>query len=145
MPSPTRTTFALLCLATVACGSGAVPPTGPRVVITPQGLEQTVRLSPAVPAPGETLDITSVVVNQTASAVDVTSRICGLDIESSLALVNSSLRCAGYSSQSELAAGDSILGFERREVAGKAGDYTLRIRHLLNPDVWVEVPVSVRP
>jgi len=144
MPSPMRNTIVLLSLTTIACGTQPASLTGPRVVITPQGLEQTVRLSPAVPAPGETLDITSVVVNQTTSAVDVTSRICGFDIESSLALVNSSLHCAGYSMHGELAAGDSILGFERREVAGQAGDYTLRIRHLLNPDVWVDVPVTVR-
>jgi hypothetical protein len=144
MPSPIRTTLALLSFTITACGTQPASLTGPQIVITPQGLEQSVRLSPAVPAPGETLDITSVVVNKTTSAVDVTSRICGLDLESSLALVNSTVHCAGYSAQGELAAGDSVLGFERRTVAGKAGDYTLRIRHLLDPAVWIEVPVTVR-
>jgi hypothetical protein len=139
-----RTALVLLSFVTFACRSDGLPPTGPRVVVTPQGLEQTVRLSPEIPASGDTLDISSVIVNATTSPVDVTSRTCGFDIESSLALVNSYLHCAAYSMHGELAAGDSIVGLERRFVAGKAGTYTLRVRHLLDPDVWVEIPITVR-
>ena len=46
MPSPIRSTLVLLSLAGVACGTQPAPVTGPRAVITPQGLEQSVRLSP---------------------------------------------------------------------------------------------------
>ena len=142
MPSAIRA-FTLLSFATLACNAGPAAITAPKVVITPQGLEQTVRLSPEAPAPGETVDITSLVVNQTTSTIDVTSRICGLDIESSLGLVNSSIHCAGYSMQGALAVGDTIQGFDRRVVSGMPGTYMVRVRHLLNPDVWVEVPVTV--
>ena len=145
MPSPMRTSFVLLFVATIGCSTPpAAPLTGPRVVITPQGLEQTVRLSPAEPATGDTVEITSIVVNQTGSGVDVASRICGLDLQTSLSLTNPFIWCGGYSAQGTLAAGDSIQGYDRRVVSGPAGTYTLRLRHLLNPDVWVDVPVTVR-
>ena len=145
MPSPMRTSFTLLFVATIGCST---PPaaflTGPRVVITAQGLEQTVRLSPAEPATGDTVEITSIVVNQAGGEVDVASRTCGLDLQTSLTLTNPFIRCAGYSVQGTLAAGDSLVGFDRRVVSGLPGNYTLRVRHLLNPDVWVDVPVTVR-
>jgi hypothetical protein len=113
------------------------------VIITPQGLEQTVRLTPATPAPGDTIEIASIVVNGTAQPIDVESRICGLDLESSLKLTDSFIRCAGYSMQGALAVGDTLQGYDRRVVGGIPGTYVLRVRHLLNPDVWVDVPVTV--
>jgi hypothetical protein len=145
MPSPIRSTLVLLSLATVACGTQAAPLTGPRVVVTPQGLEQTVRLSPAEPKTGDTLDIRSIVVNGTAAPVDVVSRICGIDLETTLNLTSTSnVACGGYSVQGPLAPGDSLLGFAGGVVASGPGQYTLRVRHLLDPDVWVDVPVTVR-
>lgn len=144
MPSPMRTTLVLMSFAAIACSSQSPPLTGPRVVITPQGLEQTVRLSPAEPFPGDTLAITSIVVNGTGAAVDVVSRICGLDVETSLKLSVAGVACAGYSMQGPLAPGDTLQGFTTAVVVGPPGTYTLRVRHLLNPDVWVDVPVMVR-
>jgi len=144
MPSLTRNVLVLLSVAGLACRAEPAALTGPRVVITPQGLEQTVRYAPEDPAAGDTLDITSIVVNQTAGAIDVASRICGLDVESSLKLTNSFLSCAGYSMQGELAVGDTLRGLARRVIAGPPGAYTLRVRHLLDPDVWVEIPITVR-
>ena len=144
MPSLTRNALVLLSIAVLACRAEPAALTGPRVVVTPQGLEQTVRFTPADPATGDTLDVTSIVVNETNAAVDVASRICGLDVESSLKLTNAFLACAGYSMQGELAVGDTLQGYARRVIAGPPGSYTLRVRHLLNPDVWVEVPITVR-
>ena|SRR5712671_5185769 len=144
MPSPLRTTLVVLSFATIACSTQSTPFTGPRVVITPQGLEQTVRLSPAEPIQGDTLTIESIVVNVMGAAVDVTSRICGMDVETSLRLSGPNLACAGYSMHGALAPGDSILGFAGGVVASGPGTYTMRVRHLLNPDVWVDVPVTVR-
>jgi hypothetical protein len=144
MPSLLRTTLVVLSVATIACSTQSAPLTGPRVVITPQGLEQTVRLSPAEPVPGDTLKIESIVVNGTGAAVEVTSRICGMDVETSLQLSHPNIACAGYSMQGALAPGDSLLGFAGGVVASGPGTYTMRVRHLLNPDVWVDVPVAVR-
>ena len=144
MPSPIRTTLVLLSFAGLACRAEPAPFTGPSGLITPQGLEQSVRLSPAQPAPGDTLDIASIVVNRTAEPVEVASRICGLDLETALKLTDPFIRCAGYSMQGAVPPGDSVQGFDRRVVGGGPGSYTLRVRHLLNPDVWVEVPVTVR-
>jgi hypothetical protein len=145
MPSPIRTTLALLSLTIVACGTQPASLTGPQIVITPQGLEQTVQLSPAEPKTGDTLDIRSIVVNGTAAPVDVVSRICGIDLETTLKLTyTSNVACAGYSMQGALAPGDSILGFAGGVVTSGPGTYTLRVRHLLNPDVWVEVAITVR-
>lgn len=143
MPSPIRTSVVLLSVATIACTTKYEPLTGPRVV-TPLGLEQTVRLSPAEPAPGDTLIIASVVMNGTSLPVDVTSRICGIDVETTLKLTGTNVACAGYSMHGELAPGDSLLGSAMGVVASAPGTYNLRVRHLLNPDVWVEVPITVR-
>ena len=144
MPSPIRIPLALLSLTVIACGTQPASLTGPQVVITPQGLEQTVRISPAEPKTGDTLDIRSIVVNGTAAAVDVVSRICGMDLETTLSMTHPGLACAGYSMHGPLAPGDSLLGFAGGVVVSAAGQYTLRIRHLLDPDVWIEVPVTVR-
>lgn len=145
MPSPIRSTMVLLSVSAIACSNTpSASLTGPRVVVTPQGLEQTVRLSPAEPATGDTLVITSTVVNGTGAAVDVTSRICGIDVETALKLAGPNMACAGYSMHGELAPGDSLLGSALGTVASGPGTYVLRVRHLLNPDVWVEIPITVR-
>ena len=144
MPSPIRT-LALLSVASLGCSGAPDAITAPKVVITPQGLEQTIQLSPAEPRTGDVLDIRSVVVNGTTAAVDVVSRICGMDVETTLKLNQTGLACAGYSMQGALAPGDSLLGFSGGVVGSSPGQYTLRVRHLLNPDVWVEVSVTVRP
>lgn len=146
MPSSLRSIAVSVSLASLACGPRARTLTGPRVVITPQGLKQTIQITPAQPAMGDTIAIVSTVVNTyTLVATDVTSRICGLDLEGNLPLTNPFGWCAGYSRHGELAPGDSISGYDRRVVGGFPGNYTLRVRHLLEPDVWVEVPVTVLP
>ena len=111
---------------------------------TIQGLEQTVQLFPAEPSQGEQLRIVSVVVNKNAASTDVVSRICGLDTGGDLVLAGSAFMCAGYSMYAELAPGESVTGSDVRVVASAPGSYTLRVRHLLVPDAWVEVPVVVR-
>ncbi len=144
MPS-IRTTLVLLSLSIIACGTQPASLTGPRVVITPQGLEQTVQLSPAEPKTGDNLIITSTVMNGTGAAVDVVSRICGMDLETTLKLTNSGVACAGYSMQGALTPGDSLVASTGGIVTSGPGQYTLRLRHLLNPDVWVDVAVTVAP
>lgn len=120
-----------------------VSPVGARSV-TVQGLEQTVQLFPAEPAHGDELHIVSVVVNRKAESAAVVSRICGLDTNGDLELTGSRFMCAGYSMNIALAPGDSVTGNDFRAVASAPGPYTLRVRHLLVPDAWVEVSVVVR-
>ncbi len=134
---------ALLCGATATCQHAN--PTAPDAVLqaTVRGLQQTVRLFPAQPAQGEQLLVVSVVVNHKPDSVAFTSRICGLDTKGSLELTGSLLMCAAYSMSARLAPGDSVTGFDARVVTSPPGRYTLRVRHLLVPEAWVEIPVVV--
>lgn len=120
----------------------------PGVVVREQpvqpGLVQTVRVSPARPAPGDTLQITSVVRNRGTGAVEVVSRVCGLDLETDLALGDPFGRCLAYSQQRPLAPGDSVREQESKTVLSRPGSYTLRLRHLLQPEQWISVPLAVR-
>lgn len=109
-----------------------------------QGLEQTVQLFPAEPAQGDELHIVSVVVNRNPDVAAVVSRICGLDTKGDLELTASRFMCAGHSMNAALAPGDSVTGNDFRTIASGPGRYTLRVRHLLAPDTWVDVPVVVR-
>lgn len=110
----------------------------------PRGLRQTVRIAPAQPATGDTLQVASVVVNGGSAAVAVESRICSLDFQGDLRLEDPFVRCQGYSMSGPLAAGDSLQLGDRRIVAAAPGTYTLRVRHLLDPEVWVETRLVVR-
>jgi hypothetical protein len=112
--------------------------------LTAQGLEQTVQLIPAQPVSGQEVQIVSVVTNRSSGPVPVDSRICGLDITGNVALVVNYMRCAGYSQSVVLASGDSVTGSDMRVVSSPPGQYTVRVRQLIQPEAWVEVPVVVR-
>lgn len=130
--------------AIIGC-QGAGQPTAPGVpqVIAPV-LVQVVRLTPEQPAQNQELVIESVIINRGPLPVDFTGRLCGLDTKGDLELTGSLLMCAAYSMRGELASGDSVVGFDARVVASRPGRYTLGIRHLLDPERWMEVPVAVR-
>jgi hypothetical protein len=106
-------------------------------------LEQVVRLSPAAPTTGQVLRIHSTIINRGTSPIDVTSRTCGLDTKGDLELSGSLLMCAALNRQVTLIPSDSLSGFDARVVNSPPGRYTLRVRHALNPERWVEVPVVV--
>lgn len=108
-------------------------------------LEQTVAITPRQPIPGDRVWISSIVINRGGDPKQVESRICGLDLEADVDLQwTSAVACAGYSTQGDLPPGDSLLGGDRRIVGSPPGEYSLRVRHLLDPEVWVEVAVRVR-
>jgi hypothetical protein len=119
-------------------------PAGLRSMTRDATLQQVIRLRPATPAPDEILTIESVVINRGTQPAELTSRICGLDTKGDLALTGSLMMCAGYSMQGTLPPGDSLTGFDARVVASAPGHYTLRVRHLLDPERWVVIPVDVR-
>lgn len=135
---------AVVTLAGLACEFGVTNPdsnVARRVVVN--GLEETLTLSPDVVRWGDTLIITSTVINQSAAAVAVVHRVCGLDLQTNLSLRQAYVTCAGYSASGDLNPGDTVVGVEQRVVAAAPGTYTLRVRHLLNPDVWLAVPMTL--
>ncbi|HUH12471.1 MAG TPA: hypothetical protein VMK65_05155 [Longimicrobiales bacterium] len=135
---------AALALLAAACGGD---PAGPdasmeRVQLTPaEGLEQIVTVAATEITRGDTLEVRSV-VRALGSAGPLEARICGLDLRG-LELDDPFGRCAGYSMRAELAPGDSLVQVDRAVVASGVGSYTLRVRHLVEPDTWVEVPLRV--
>jgi hypothetical protein len=135
---------AAMAAAALACGAPAAP--GPSVVrqVSVQGLEQTVQVIPGQPMAGREVQILSVVSNRGSSSVAVQSRMCGLDLAGDVALVMNYLRCAAYSMSGQLAPGDSVTDGDMRVVSSPPGHYTLRVRQLLQPETWVEIPLDVR-
>ena len=109
----------------------------------PNALVQTLRLSHAELTAGDTLVVVSTVVNHGDEAADVTARICGLDLRTELDLREFSGRCMAYSAQRHLAPGDSVWASDGGIVASRPGRYTLRVRHVLDPQSWVEVRIRV--
>jgi hypothetical protein len=107
-------------------------------------LDQVVRLSPAVPESGAILTIASTIRNWGTTPLDLSSRICGLDTAGKLELSGSLLACAGFSRQVRLLPSDSVTAFDARVVTSPPGRYTLRVRHALEPERWVELSVVVK-
>jgi hypothetical protein len=142
-----------LSLGAAACDDGATVdgPTAPQqgttvsLERTADGLQQRVTVSPTRPANGDTVAIRSVLVNRGAAPVRVEHVVCGLDYENVSILQNPFILCAAYSATSTLAPGDSIVQQDRRIVAARPGDYTLRVRHVAPPSgLYVDVPMTVR-
>lgn len=92
-------TAAALCVALLGCNAAQSLAPGVAHQLFAPGLDQTVRLTPAVPTSGDQLQIVSVVTNRSADAVAVTSWICGLDTGGDVVLVTARMACAGYSVQ----------------------------------------------
>lgn len=109
----------------------------------PGGLVQTVRISRVEPAPGDTLWIESTITNQGSRPVNVKSRTCGFDLETTLRFAPQ-VRCAGYSTEGPLAPGDSLRSTEGGVLTSGPGTYAVRLRHLLDPERWVSLRITVR-
>ena len=105
-------------------------------------LVQTVRLEPAVPRKGETLDIISSIVNRGPRPRRVTHRICYLALGGDIELA-STVRCAAVSTTTNLAPGQRVEMTDGRVVMSEAGVYTLTVNHLLDPDRTVTLTVRV--
>lgn len=107
-------------------------------------LIQRVTLTPAQPATGDTLDVRSVIRNVGPRAVRLTSTICGVQLRGSLTFADPFVRCAGYSMTGDLTAGDSVVEARQVVVTAGPGRWVLEVRQLLDPSVWVAVPLEVR-
>jgi hypothetical protein len=110
------------------------------------GLDQRVTLSPTTLVTGENVTIHSVITNRGSNAISLQSRICGLDIESDMPLPHPPDIgfCGGHSMGGAIAPGETRESTDIRRVSAAAGSYTLRVRHALQPDRWVEMRVAVR-
>jgi len=144
--------YLLILLALAAGCSGAATPAAvlttehdvTRAVQT--GLEQRVTITPALPATGEDITITSVITNRGSQAVALESRICGLTLDGTLRLElpPDVLTCGGYSMGGTIAPGESRQSSLLQRVVSPAGTYRLRVQHALQPQLWVEMRVVVR-
>ena len=150
-----RTPLLLAALATTVACNDDVSPTavdGDRqagdttFVAAPRraaGLVLEVKLTPARPRRGDTVTVTATVRNESSAPIRVESRICGLGLRGSLALRDPFVRCAGYSTSGMLAPRGARTESDRRIVTSAPGDYELDVMQLVNPEVWVRVPVRV--
>lgn len=140
----------------VGCGSPRAtessdpPPLAPPSAQVPtmitSTLAQRVTVTPAQPATGTNVTITSVLTNRGSAPVSLESRICGLNYAGQLTLTHPPevMKCAGYSMNAPLAPGDSVVTSDLMRVTSGAGTYTLRVQQAVRPEGWAEVRVQVR-
>ena len=143
----------LIALGSLAAGCGETPTEttapgdGTALVGHIGSLEQTVSITPALPASGENISIRSVIVNRGSAPATLEARICGLDFAGGLKLEWPAdiAKCGGYSRAAQLAPGDSIVEHDIMQVVSLPGKHELRVRHAIDPDAWVELAIVVRP
>lgn len=137
--------LAAACTSTGAGPDEGAPSDGAKVVL-PGGLTQQVTVMPASPVSGTNVEVRSVIANEGAAPVALTSRICGLDYAGALELTHPPevMKCAGVSQSGSLAPGDSAVVHDIMRVTSAPGTHELRVRHALDPERWVSVEVVVR-
>ena len=110
------------------------------------GLTQSVTVRASALLDGNDVEVRSILVNTGVASIVVSTRICGFDYGGTLVLseVPGILRCAGYSSSTMLAAGDSLVANDLMRIASPPGQYQLRVRHALQPEHWASVAIAVR-
>lgn len=148
----TRVAAALCAVALVACNAPSEPAPSPVdrapavLVEGPGGLVNTLTLSATQLARGDTLRIGSSVTNEGTAPVAAETRICGLDVEAAdgFRAPDPWGRCGGYSQGGDIGPGEVRVSSESILVGGAPGLYTLRVRHLLRPELWVTATVEVR-
>ena len=149
---PSRRTRFLLPAALIALAAGCprvttpVPGENDVTRILRPGLEQRVTLSPAELTAGDNVTITSVITNHGNQAIPLESRICGLTLAGDIRLdwPPGHGVCGGFSMGGTIAPGESRSSTELRQVTSGPGVYTLRVKHALQPEAWVEMRVVVR-
>ena len=105
---------------------------------------QSVRLLNPGLRTGDTLRIESTLRNVSDRPVDIRHVVCELDLEG-IDTMAPLILCFAYSIDGKLAPGEEVSSRLVRVVTSPAGKYTIRVRHLLNPDVWVPAELTVRP
>jgi hypothetical protein len=111
------------------------------------GLQQSVFLdTPGVRA-GGALRLRSVLKNTSDEPLDINARICGFDVSTDIHLDQQGLAvCGGYSVLGTLSPGSSLTEvWHGGKVDSPPGRYKVRVRHALEPELWTEAWVTVRP
>lgn len=143
-----RALAAALVASVASCSDAATGLSSGRGVARDEasGLEHRVTLIPSVPSAGGEVEIHSVITNRGTESVTVSSRICGLDYGGTLKLAfpNGSASCGAIGVGGPLAPGESRTNTDLNRIASALGVYSLRVRHAVQPELWVEVPVIVR-
>lgn len=106
---------------------------------------QTLRLLNPGLSVGDTLKLESVLKNVSDKPVSIEHVVCELDLEGDLKTYAPLILCFAYSVRSTLAPGEAVTGRLERVISSEAGRYTIRVRHLLDPDVWVPAELTVHP
>ena len=105
---------------------------------------QTLRLLNPGLRVGDTLKLESVLRNVSNKPVSIEYVVCELDLEGELKTEAPLILCFAYSVRGTLAPGEQVTGTLQRRIASEPGRYTIRVRHLLDPDVWVPAELTVR-
>jgi hypothetical protein len=151
--TPRGSTAAALLLALSACGGGEpgattapeLDPATRQASAAVGDLTQTVTLSATSLHPGDVLELRSTVVNGGARPVVATTRTCGFDVEAPPGVRGPDFwaRCGAYSMSGPLAPGESRTEQEHVVIGDRPDLHTLRVRHLVEPELWVEVKVRI--
>jgi hypothetical protein len=106
---------------------------------------QTLRLLNPGLRVGDTLKLESTLKNVGNMPVSIEHVVCELDLEGDLKTYSPLILCFAYSVRSTLAPGQEVSSRLERVINSEAGRYTIRVRHLLDPDVWVPAELTVHP
>ena len=104
---------------------------------------QTLRLLNPGLRTGDTLKLESVIRNVSDKPVTIDYVVCELDLEGELRTEAPFIMCFAYSVRGTLAPGEQAVGHLQRRIVSGPGRYTIRVRHLLDPDVWVPAELTV--
>jgi hypothetical protein len=105
---------------------------------------QTLRLLNPGLRTGDTLQLESIIRNVGDKPVSVMYVVCELDLEGDLKTEAPFILCFAYSVRGTLAPGEQAIGRLQRRIVSGPGRYTIRVRHLLGPEVWVPAELTVR-
>ena len=146
----------LALLLAAACGGGSNPKApdlgGDPVPSLDEGaarqwqarpaITQTLRLLNPGLRQGDTLKLESTLRNVSDKPVEITHVVCELDIEG-IETMSPLILCFAYSITGTLQPGEEVTGRLQRIVTSPPGKYTITVRHLLEPSVWVPAELTV--
>lgn len=104
---------------------------------------QTLRLLNPGLRVGDTLKLESVLKNVSDQPVTAHYLVCEPDLEGELRTEAPFIHCVLGSMQGTLAPGQEEVRHLQRKIVSEPGRYTIRVRHLLDPDVWVPAELTV--